>query len=278
VSDDDPGSLFFYSAHAPTLLGFLATLKAGGDFLRDGVVGADGGGSSSTTTTFVGYGSALIVEIHVSASRNQRYFVLKHKDGDHTYASHLVLKDHVNGVGCGQDNDDDDDNDDGTNNNNLLSLIPKASWCLLDEVESYAKDHALLSDRAWCRACGNAEADVCLRTNIGGGGGGGSGKMLDAWMESSESIGSYTNSDGPTFVICALFFGGFFAGVAAMGLVWICNRNNNRNNNSNNNSNDNNNDNGGGGGEAKRARKEEPEEEEVEESLVVIANGNKEIC
>jgi hypothetical protein len=186
------GHFFFYSAHAPTLLGFLATLQASRDFLRD-----------TAGEKFIEYGSALIVEIHKSADKGKYYFVLKYKNSDSADAFHVIMKESTTCVQCGQD-------DSG------LSMIPKASWCLLDEVTTFAKTYAFTSDEAWCRACKNREADVCIRSGNSRG-----TPTLDAWMVSSESMG-YTGSTGATVIICALFFGGFFTGVAIMGLVWCC--------------------------------------------------------
>jgi len=186
------GDFFYYSAHAPTILGFLATLQASRDFFRV----TDG-------QKFIEYGSALIVEIHRSEDKGKFYFVLKYKDSDSEDAFHVVMKQSTTGMQCGAD-------DSG------LSYIPKASWCLLDEVVSFAKKYALTTDEAWCKACNNKEADVCIpRSNKRG------TPTLDAWMVSSGSMG-YTGSTGATTIICALFFGGFLTGVFLMGLVWYC--------------------------------------------------------
>jgi len=186
------GHLFYYSAHAPTVLGFLATLQAGEDFYRD-----------TQGEKFIEYGSALIVEIHKSRDKGIKYFVLKYKSSDSSQASHIVMKQSTTGVQCNSD-------DSGLDN------IPKASWCLLDEVTAFAKTYALTSDDDWCKACKNESSDVCIRRNNSRG-----TPKLDAWLASSESMG-YAASTGSTTIICALFFGGFLTGVALMGVLWCC--------------------------------------------------------
>ena len=184
------GDFFFYSAHAPTILGFLATLQASRDFLRD-----------TQGEKFIEYGSALIVEIHQSADKGKKYFVLKYKNSDSPDAFHVIMKESTTGVQCGQD-------DSG------LAMIPKASWCLLDEVTAFAKTYAMTSDEDWCKACKNKQSDVCIPRSRGT-------PTLDAWMVSSGPMG-YKDSTGAAVIICALFFGGFLTGVAMMGLVWCC--------------------------------------------------------
>lgn len=185
------GDFFFYSAHAPTILGFLATLQATRDFVRD-----------TEGEKFIEYGSALIVEIHRSSEMGKHYFVLKYKNSDSPDSFHVIMKMSTTGIECGKD-------DSG------LPNVPKASWCLLDEVTAFAKTYAMTSDEAWCKACNNQEADVCIPRKNGG------TPRLDAWMVSSGSMG-YTGSTGASWIICALFFGGFLTGVAVMALVWCC--------------------------------------------------------
>jgi hypothetical protein len=187
------GHFFLYSAHFPTLLGFLSTLQASTDFWN------------ATGEKFFEYGSALIVEIHKSQDKGQRYFVLKYKSSESTEAVSVVINESTTGIKCGQD-------DSGMPN------IPKASWCLLEEVETWADIYTLKSEEAWCKACNNQEADVCLsaKGRLNGG-----TPMLDAWAANSKSMG-YTTSPGAITVICLLFFGGFFAGVLLMGLMWKC--------------------------------------------------------
>lgn len=185
------GNFFLYSAHSPTLLGLLATLEATTDFYRD-----------TEGEKFFDYGSALIVEIHKSTNKGKYFFVLKYKATENTTgpAVNVVMRESTTGIKCGMD--------DGSG----LPFIPKASLCMLDEVITWAKINTLSSEAAWCKACNNREADVCLVKKRGT-------PKLDAWVASSESMG-YTGSTEATFVICSLFFGGFGAGIFLMGLVW----------------------------------------------------------
>ena len=185
------GDFFVYSAHFGSLLGLLSTMQASKDFWRDS------GGEK-----FFEYGSALIVEIHRSEEKGIRYFILKYKNSESDQAQNIVIHESATGVQCGQDGDSG------------LSMIPKASWCLLDEVIAWADIYTLRTEEAWCKACNNKEADVCLAPKR-------STSTLDAWAANAESMG-YTTAPGATMIICLLFFGGFSAGVVMMGLVWWC--------------------------------------------------------
>eukprot|EP00533_Pseudo-nitzschia_delicatissima_P010341 CAMPEP_0116110828 /NCGR_PEP_ID=MMETSP0327-20121206/18132_1 /TAXON_ID=44447 /ORGANISM="Pseudo-nitzschia delicatissima, Strain B596" /LENGTH=596 /DNA_ID=CAMNT_0003604043 /DNA_START=38 /DNA_END=1828 /DNA_ORIENTATION=- len=185
------GDFFVYSAHFGTLLGLLSTMQASKDFWRDS------GGEK-----FFEYGSALIVEIHRSEDKGIRYFILKYKTSESEQAQNIVIHESATGVKCGQDGDSG------------LSMIPKASWCLLDEVIAWADIYTLRTEEAWCKACNNKEADVCLAPKR-------SASTLDAWAANAESMG-YTTAPGATTIICLLFFGGFSAGVVMMWLVWWC--------------------------------------------------------
>ena len=186
------GHFFLYSANFPLLLGLLSTLQASTDFWN------------VTGEKFFEYGSALIVEIHKSKDKGQRYFVLKYKSSEDTDSVNVIIKESSTGIKCGDD-------DSG------LPMIPKASWCLLEEVETWADIYTLKSEEAWCKACNNQEADVCMAKKGRSRG----TPMIDTWAANSKSMG-YTNAPGAVAVICSLFFGGFFAGVLLMTLVWKC--------------------------------------------------------
>jgi hypothetical protein len=185
------GDFFFYSAHFPTLLGFLSTLQASKDFFRET------GGEK-----FFEYGSALIVEIHRSSEKGVRYFILKYKSSESDTAKNIIIKESTSGIQCGQDESG-------------MPNIPKASWCLLEEVKTWADIYTLKSQEDWCKACNNKEADVCIAN------GNRPTSALDAWAANSESMG-YTASPGATLVICSLFFGGFCAGALMITLLWWC--------------------------------------------------------
>lgn len=186
------GHFFLYSANFPLLLGFLSTLQASTDFWN------------ATGEKFFEYGSALIVEIHKSVDKGQHYFVLKYKSSERTDSINVVIKESTTGIKCGQD-------DSG------LPNIQKASWCLLEEVETWADIYTLKSEEQWCKACNNQEADVCMASKGRSNG----SPLIDTWAANSESMG-YTHAPGAVAVICSLFFGGFFAGVLLMTLVWKC--------------------------------------------------------
>lgn len=187
------GNFFMYSTDEPTLFGLLSTLQASSDFYGD-----------TEGEKYFDYGDALIVEIHKSVTMGKYYFVLKYKENQTVEAIHLVLRESATGVQCGADHAD-------------LQNLEKFNWCMLDEIVEWAQVATYSSEEAWCSACANTEADVCLRKN---------GRRtprgtptLDAWIASSDSMG-YTNATGANFVICALFFGGFAAGILSMGLIW----------------------------------------------------------
>lgn len=179
------GDFFMYSTDEPTLFGLISTLQASSDFLEDT------GGEK-----YFDYGDALIVEIHKSVEMGKYYFVLKYKANEALEAVNVVLRNSVTGLQCGTDHPE-------------LKDFGKFNWCMLDEVMQWAEVTTYRTEEAWCRACGNFEADVCLRKNT---------STLDAWIASSDALG-YTNAPGATFVICALFFGGFAAGILSMGLI-----------------------------------------------------------
>eukprot|EP00532_Pseudo-nitzschia_australis_P012460 CAMPEP_0168219830 /NCGR_PEP_ID=MMETSP0140_2-20121125/8839_1 /TAXON_ID=44445 /ORGANISM="Pseudo-nitzschia australis, Strain 10249 10 AB" /LENGTH=631 /DNA_ID=CAMNT_0008148377 /DNA_START=154 /DNA_END=2049 /DNA_ORIENTATION=+ len=220
------GDFFLYSAHAPTLIGFLSTLQAAEDFY-----------TASQGERFVDYGSALIVEIHKSKDKGKYFFVLKYKSSEKENAVNVVLKESTTGIKCGQD--------DFPN----LPNIPKASWCALDEVLIWAGIYTLTSEKEWCKACNNKLADVCVTgmsafdeyssssssmtitnyddddvsasgTSSGVGKSRTEHKQVDDWLASSEFMG-FDDSANATTMICLLFFGGFSAGVILMGLVWF---------------------------------------------------------
>eukprot|EP00536_Pseudo-nitzschia_multiseries_P006472 jgi/Psemu1/318907/estExt_fgenesh1_pm.C_1380003 len=207
------GDFFLYSAHSPTLLGFLSTLQASEDFF-----------AASVGEWFVDYGAALIVEIHKSTDKGKFFFVLKYKSVEIDDSVNVVLKESATGVKCGQDLSD-------------MPYIPKATWCSFDEVVTWAKKNTLTSEKAWCKACGNKLADVCVSgmsafdkfstTSISGESDNSSTGStpttehdhVDAFM-SSEFLG-YDEAVGSTAMICLLFFGGFGAGALLMGLIWF---------------------------------------------------------
>ena len=187
------GDFFVYSAHFPTLLGLLSTMQASVDFWRDT------GGEK-----FFDYGSALIVEIHKSRDKGVHYFVLKYKSSESDTAVNIVIHESATGVKCGQDE------------SSGMAMIEKASWCLLEEVKTWAEIYTLRTEQDWCKACGNKEADVCLAPKA-------SSSRLDVWASTAPAMG-YTSAPGATAIICLLFFGGFSAGMLLMGLIWTCSR------------------------------------------------------
>jgi len=182
------GNFFLYSAHIGTLLGTLSTLQASKDFFRD------------TGEKFLEYGSALIVEIH-TGSDGQYYFVLKYKALDKDFAVEIMLKESRTGIKCGTGAADDWN-----------------SWCLLNAVQGWASLNTITSEEAWCKACNNQEADVCIAK-----GGRSQTSEIDVWAVNAQSMG-YANAPGATKIICLLFFGGFSLGVLLMGMVWWCSR------------------------------------------------------
>lgn len=189
------GDFFMYSAHLPTLLGLLSTMQASKDLFRD--TGGD---------KFFEYGSALIVEIRKSRDKGVYYFVLKYKSSESETAINIVMHQSATGIKC------------GFNDNSGLSIIEKANWCQLDEVVTWADTNTLRTKEAWCKACNNQEADVCLASKRGS-----RTSTLDMWASNAEAMG-YTTAPGANFVICMLFFGGLSTGLILMGLVWYYSR------------------------------------------------------
>lgn len=185
------GDFFMYSTDEPTLFGLLSTLQASSDFH------GDTGGEK-----YFDYGSALIVEIHKSVEMGKYYFVLKYKAYETAEAVSVILRESTTGVQCGSDHPE-------------LQNLDKFNWCMLDEIVNWAQITTYSSEEAWCSACSNNEADVCLRKTGDGRG----TPTLDAWIAGADEMG-YAGAPGANFIICSLFFGGFSAGILFMGAMW----------------------------------------------------------
>eukprot|EP00980_Cylindrotheca_fusiformis_P011418 scaffold2644_cov129-Cylindrotheca_fusiformis.AAC.8 len=123
------GRFFLYSAHAPTILGFLTTLK-----------------EWDIGELFVDYGSALIIEVY-EESYQKRSIRIVYKSGSRQEATYMPL----DNIQC---NDD-------VFGGEVVTICP------LENVVAWAKENTYTTVEDWCRACGNEHSDVCLRRSVG---------------------------------------------------------------------------------------------------------------
>jgi Histidine phosphatase superfamily (branch 2) len=197
-NQENGGNFFLYSAHAPTMLGLLATLQAAEDFV-----------AATRGERFVDYGSALIFEVYEETGPGglvQSLFIqLKYKQPSKDEAVVIPLKQSINAVPCGLGGDDE------------------AAFCNFEEFSVWAIEHTLMGAEHWCKACANEDADVCLRAKYltkettGSGGWDSYGDM--------EATSVRTNSHDPNdaLILAATFLGGMLAGLIVMLLIgYIC--------------------------------------------------------
>jgi len=207
ASIPNDGTFFLYSAHAPTLLGFLATLQASDDYI-----------TASRGERFVDYGSALILEVYQdtdgqssgnnSTTGHPLLFKLKYKSPEKEEAVDIQLQEGTsrNGVPCG-----------------TSGLDPPAEYCTLARFTLWAVEHTLLGAEQWCVACGNEISDVCLREKYAreDGESSGSGSSSSSYANNSDANNSDTETN--VLIMVVIFIGGFLAGLIVMaGLFYIC--------------------------------------------------------
>jgi hypothetical protein len=119
------GRFFLYSAHAPTILGFLSTLKEWG-----------------INELFVDYGSALIIEVFEESYQN-RAIRITYKSAWRQEATLMPLEN----IECSDD----------------FFGGEEITICPLENVVTWAEENTYTTVEDWCEACGNVMADVCLR-------------------------------------------------------------------------------------------------------------------
>ncbi|KAL3917025.1 MAG: hypothetical protein SGILL_004905, partial [Bacillariaceae sp.] len=187
------GTFFLYSAHAPTLLGFLATLQASEDFV-----------SESRGQRFVDYGGALIVEVYEEINNMgvgvSLHLKLKYKSLEKPQPVAIPLKESIKGVTCGTD-----DTEEGR-------------FCGLTQFTLWAVEHTLVSAEKWCQACGNVLSDVCLRSEYLLDDGSDSFPWVGGSGSSTGTVGSSgSSSDGSNGLVVAItFLAGVLIGIVLM--------------------------------------------------------------
>jgi hypothetical protein len=124
----DDGKFFLYSAHAPTVLGFLSTIQ-----------------EWSVDERFVEYGSAVIVEIYEDPATSKSTIRFLYKTATSTVARYLPIS-HAD---CEETHGADD--------------VPH---CSLMEFVTWTAMNTLLTEEDWCEACGNEEADICMQAKL----------------------------------------------------------------------------------------------------------------
>jgi hypothetical protein len=192
------GTFFLYSAHAPTILSFLATLQAADEFV-----------SASMGERFVDYGSALIFEVYQedgtgTVPGRPMYMKLKYKSTELQEAVGIPLSEGMDGTPCG-----------------TLDLDASAEYCAFDKITLWAAENTLIGPEHWCRACNNIYADVCLRARyaIDEEGFGDDTSDNKPYYASS---GTNENGDDSRLIVVS-FFGGFLAGLVVLGsIAYIC--------------------------------------------------------
>ncbi|CAJ1949853.1 unnamed protein product [Cylindrotheca closterium] len=124
------GRFFLYSAHAPTILGLLSTLKTWG-------IGE----------LFVDYGSAIVVEVYESSSQAVSIRIV-YKAASNATSTPVTLSD----IDC---------------NGNNLFVGQDTSTCPIENVISWAEKNTLKTVENWCKVCENISSDVCLMSAAG---------------------------------------------------------------------------------------------------------------
>jgi hypothetical protein len=122
------GRFFLYSAHAPTILGFLSTLK-----------------EWDIGELFVDYGSALIIEVYEESYQNWSIRII-YKSESRQEATYLPLDD----IECSGD----------------FFAGEEITICPLENVVTWAEENTYTTVEDWCKACGNEMSDVCLRRSV----------------------------------------------------------------------------------------------------------------
>mmetsp|Transcript_45277 Transcript_45277/g.109600 ORF Transcript_45277/g.109600 Transcript_45277/m.109600 type:complete len:512 (+) Transcript_45277:122-1657(+) len=125
-----PGRFFLYSAHAPTILGLLSTLKAW-----------------DIGELFVDYGSAIVVEIYESPSQAVSIRIV-YKASSNPTSTPVPLSD----IDC---------------NGNNLFVGQESSTCPIENVISWAETNTHRKIENWCKVCENISSDVCLMSAAG---------------------------------------------------------------------------------------------------------------
>jgi hypothetical protein len=196
-NDQYGGTFFLYSAHVPTLLGFLSTLQAAESFVA--VTGGD---------LFVEYGGALIVEVYQETADGDvagpLFLQLKFLQTVQSLQDEAFL---IRLNSCGEDTQDD-----------------STGYCNLSNFKKWAVENTLVDTEHWCEACGNDYSDVCLRAihatdeqQQGDDSSGSDGSALEATTTTS------TDHQNAALDLTATFFGGFLAGILLMTLVgYLC--------------------------------------------------------
>jgi len=124
------GRFFLYSAHAPTILGLLSTLK-----------------EWDIGEVFVDYGSAIVVEVYESPLQEISLRMV-YKASSSPSSTPLVLSD----IDCNEDN---------------LFAGQEMTTCPIDNVIRWAEKHTHKTVEDWCRMCENISSDVCLNAALG---------------------------------------------------------------------------------------------------------------
>lgn len=125
-----PGRFFLYSAHAPTILGLLSTLK-----------------SWDIGELFVDYGSAIVVEIYETPSQAISIRMV-YKASSNPTATPIPLSD----IDC---------------KGNNLFVGQDTSMCPLENVITWAEKNTHSTVDSWCKVCENISSDVCLLSAAG---------------------------------------------------------------------------------------------------------------
>lgn len=122
------GRFFLYSAHAPTILGLLSTLK-----------------EWDIDELFVDYGSALIIEIYEESYQSWSIRIV-YKSASRQKATEVTL----DNIEC----------------SSTFVGGEEITVCPLENIVSWARENTYSTVEDWCKACGNEHSDVCLRGSV----------------------------------------------------------------------------------------------------------------
>lgn len=128
---------FLYSAHAPTILGFLSTLK-----------------EWQVDDDHPDFGSAVIIEVYEEPNSGLRSIRVLYKAAKKSSATFIPLRD----ANCEVEIAAEDiiGGAPTPGNGNLL-------LCPLNVFKDWAEANTLSTTEEWCEACQNVNSDVCLR-------------------------------------------------------------------------------------------------------------------
>lgn len=185
------GRFFLYSAHAPTVLGFLSTLQ-----------------EVPVDERFVDYGSAIIVEIFQDDATNENSIRFAYKAASRNEPRYFQLSN----VDCG-----------GSAGGEYT--CPLAKFIIWAEENTIKPDPDGLY-RQWCKACENIQSDECLKVTVEENGlltGNGADGTKNGLGEDLDELEETLRENGvQPIAIAAAFFMGTLSGILILSICCLC--------------------------------------------------------